>query len=200
MKKQILMMLLLVVTVSGYAQEKKWEHHLHVSGGLLIDREWEKSKTGVSMNIGYGLNYYFSEHWSLMAGLDIRRDTENFFSSVGDGGDTDDFTFLDIPLSMQYHVDRWSFGLGPVFSFCVSNDSYYIDSPNSPYSALDGKEKIKSFYVGLQPSVKYRLSRYFLLGIDGQFGLQDVNKSYDLNIPIGHKYLHNIVATFGVVF
>ena len=200
MKKQILMTLLFVATVGGYAQEKKWEHHLHVSSGLLIDREWEESKTGVSMNIGYGLNYYFSEHWSLMAGLDIRRDTENFFSSVGDGGDTDDFTFLDIPFSMQYHVNRWSFGLGPVFSFCVSNDSYYIDSPNSPYSALDGKEKIKDFYVGMQPSIRYRFGRHVVLGIDGHIGLQDMKKSYDINVPISHKYLHIIVATVGIVF
>lgn len=198
--RKIVIALLLMAAVNGYSQDRKWEHNIYVAGGLLIDREWGESETGVSMKLGYGLNYYFSEHWSLMPGIDIRRDAENFFSSAKDGADSDDFVFLDIPVLAQYHIDRWSFGLGPVFSFCVSNDSYYIDSPNSPYSALDGKEKIKSFYVGLQPSVKYRLSRYFLLGIDGQFGLQDVNKSYDLNIPIGHKYLHNIVATFGVVF
>jgi hypothetical protein len=44
---------------------------------LLIDREWGENETGVSMKLGYGLNYYFSEHWSMMPGIDIRRDTEH---------------------------------------------------------------------------------------------------------------------------
>ena len=122
---------------------------------------WGESETGVSMKLGYGLNYYFSEHWSLMPGIDIRQDAENFFSSAKAGADSDDFVFLDIPILAQYHLDRWAFGLGPVFSFCVSN---------------------------------------FRIGIDGQIGLHDVRKSYGFETQTTNKYLHNIVATIGVVF
>ena len=150
------------------------------------------------MKLGYGLNYYFSEHWSLMPGIDIRRDAENFFSSAKDGADSDDFVFLDVPVLAQYHVDRWTFGLGPVFSFCVSNDTYYVD--HDPNSELNGKNKIKDFYLGLQPSVKYRIGKHFLVGIDGQIGLHDVRKSYGFETQTTNKYLHNIVATIGVVF
>ena len=194
----IVFALLLMAAVNGYSQDRKWEHNIYVAGGLLIDREWGESETGVSMKLGYGLNYYFSEHWSLMPGIDIRRDAENFFSSAKDGADSDDFVFLDVPVLAQYHVDRWTLGLGPVFSFCVSNDTYYVD--HDPNSELNGKNKIKDFYLGLQPSVKYRIGKHFLVGIDGQIGLHDVRKSYGFETQTTNKYLHNIVATIGVVF
>jgi hypothetical protein len=198
MKKIIISALLLMAAVNGYSQDRKWEHNIYVAGGLLIDREWGESETGVSMKLGYGLNYYFSEHWSMMPGIDIRQDAENFFSSAKDGADSDDFVFLDVPVLAQYHVDRWTFGLGPVFSFCVSNDTYYVD--HDPNSELNGKNKIKDFYLGLQPSVKYRIGKHFLVGIDGQIGLHDVRKSYGFETQTTNKYLHNIVATIGVVF
>ena len=198
MKKIIISALLLMAAVSGFSQDRKWEHNIYVAGGLLIDREWGESETGVSMKLGYGLNYYFSEHWSLMPGIDIRQDAENFFSSAKDGADSDDFVFLDVPVLAQYHVDRWTFGLGPVFSFCVSNDTYYVD--HDPNSELNGKNKIKDFYLGLQPSIKYRIGKHFLVGIDGQIGLHDVRKSYGFETQTTKKYLHNIVATIGVVF
>lgn len=194
----IVFALLLMAAVSGFSQDRKWEHNIYVAGGLLIDREWGESETGVSMKLGYGLNYYFSEHWSLMPGIDIRRDAENFFSSAKVGADSDDFVFLDVPVLAQYHLDRWTFGLGPVFSFCVSNDTYYVD--HDPNSELNGKNKIKDFYLGLQPSVKYRIGKHFLVGIDGQIGLHDVRKSYGFETQTTNKYLHNIVATIGVVF
>ena len=196
--RKIVIALLLMAAVSGFSQDRKWEHNIYVAGGLLIDREWGESETGVSMKLGYGLNYYFSEHWSLMPGIDIRQDAENFFSSAKAGADSDDFVFLDIPILAQYHLDRWAFGLGPVFSFCVSNDTYYVD--HDPNSELNGKNKIKDFYLGLQPSVKYRIGKHFLVGIDGQIGLHDVRKSYGFETQTTNKYLHNIVATIGVVF
>ena len=198
MKKIIISALLLMAAVSGFSQDRKWEHNIYVAGGLLIDREWGESETGVSMKLGYGLNYYFSEHWSMMPGIDIRRDAENFLSSDKDGADSDDFVFLDVPVLAQYHVDRWTFGLGPVFSFCVSNDTYYVD--HDPNSELNGKNKIKDFYLGLQPSIKYQIGRHFRIGIDGQIGLHDVRKSYGFETQTTNKYLHNIVATIGVVF
>ena len=194
----IVFALLLMAAVNGFSQDRKWEHNIYVAGGLLIDREWGESETGVSMKLGYGLNYYFSEHWSLMPGIDIRQDAENFFSSAKDGAASDDFVFLDVPVLAQYHVDRWAFGLGPVFSFCVSNDTYYVD--HDPNSELNGKNKIKNFYLGLQPSIKYQIGRHFRIGIDGQIGLHDVRKSYGFETQTTNKYLHNIVATIGVVF
>ena len=159
----IVFALLLMAAVSGFSQDRKWEHNIYVAGGLLIDREC----------------------------------TEHFFSSELYGEDSDDFIFLDVPVIAQYHLGRWAFGLGPVFSFCISNDQYHYDYPTSK---LNGKDKIKKFYLGLQPSIKYQIGRHFRIGIDGQIGLHDVRKSYGFETQTTNKYLHNIVATIGVVF
>ena len=51
MKKIIISALLLMAAVSGFSQDRKWEHNIYVAGGLLIDREWGESETGVSMKL-----------------------------------------------------------------------------------------------------------------------------------------------------
>ena len=60
MKKIIISALLMMAAVNGYSQNQKWEHNIYVAGGLLIDREWGESETGVSMKLGYGLRKTFS--------------------------------------------------------------------------------------------------------------------------------------------
>lgn len=199
-EKNLIMALMMAMlpAVCAFAQERKWEHNVYVAGGLLIDREWGKNETGVSMKLGYGLNYNFTEQWSIMSGLAIRRDAEHFFSSELYGEDSDDFLFLDIPVLMQFHASRWTFGLGPVLSFCIVNDSYHKDRVDSPYTELNGNDKIKNFYFSLQPCVRYHISGHFWLGVEGNIGLMNVNKTYDLPIPFSDKYLHNVMAVVGI--
>ena len=197
MNRYLLSILLFMTAVCACAQEKKWGHNIYVAGGLLIDREWGKNETGTSMKLGYGLNYNFSEQWSIMSGLAIRRDAEHFFSSELYGEDSDDFQFLDIPVLMQFNVNKWAFGLGPVFSFCIVNDEYHLDRVDSPYTELNGNNKIKTFYFSLQPCVRYNISRHFWLGVEGNIGLMNVNKTYDLPIPFSKKYLHNAMVVVG---
>lgn len=201
MKRTLISVLLLVAAVCVEAQEKKWEHNLYVAGGLLIDREWGENETGLSMKLGYGLNYYFSKSWSLMPGIAVTQEVQKPFTS-SDGGDEDNFTFLDVPVVMQFHTGGWTFGLGPVFRFCISNDRYYIDAITiCPEPSLNDKEKLKTLSFGLQPSIKYQLSRHFLIGVEGNIGLTNVNKPYDNVLRlISSKHLHSVVATVGFRF
>jgi hypothetical protein len=34
--------------------------------------------------------------------------------------------------------------------------------------------------------------------VEGNIGLMNVNKTYDLPIPFGKKYLHNVMAVVGI--
>ena len=116
-----------------------------------------------------------------------------------DGADIDRFAFLDIPLVAQLHLgsghNKWVAGLGPVFSFCVSNDNYYIDGdPNSP---LNGKDKIKDFSLELQPSVMYEVGK-FRFGMEGLIGLLDIKRRYPQTS--GSIHMHSIMATVGFNF
>lgn len=103
MKRTFLIIRNVADILAANAQAKKWEHNIYLSGGLLIDKTNSGSDTGLSARIGYGLNRYFSEKFSVMAGVALRNVTESPFSSK-DGSDDDKFTFLDIPIVAQYHM------------------------------------------------------------------------------------------------
>ena len=193
MKRTFLLMLLLTGILTANAQAKKWEHNIYLSGGLLINKTNSGSDTGLSARIGYGLNRYFSEKFSVMAGVALRNVTESPFSSK-DGSDDDKFTFLDIPIVAQYHMagqgNGWVFGLGPVLSFTANNDTYNIDAdPNSPHNHID---KLKNFGLGLQPSVFYQIGK-FRIGAEAYVGLTNMEKK--TTHTNGSHYIHDTVVT-----
>lgn len=161
----------------------------------MFDHRSGYSDKGLSLSFSYGLNYYLSSSFSIKTGLGIRQETVNAFSS-DDGGDDDSFTFMDIPVTAQYHNNGWTLGLGPVFSLCAANDTYYNDAnPNDP---LDGKDKLKTFSLGLQPSISYQLSRHFDIGLSADINLTNMQKSYPM--ISGSQHIHNVQATVGYRF
>ena len=198
MKKLLLTVLFLTSLIAG-AQERKWEHRIYVGAGLMNECAEGYSGSGLALKAGYGLRYFCAEQWSLTAGVTLRDVTENAFKNTLEGADDDHFTFLDVPAIAQYHVGRgkgsWSLGLGPVFSFCIANEHYYVDAdPDSPLNQLD---KCKKFAFGLQPSITYQLSRRWEIGIEANIGLTNIENTH--NLTIGSKHLHDVTATIGIV-
>ena len=57
MRLTILATLLMLTSITSNAQEKKFEHNIYVSGGLFIDNTSGDTETGMSIKMGYGLNY-----------------------------------------------------------------------------------------------------------------------------------------------
>jgi hypothetical protein len=188
------MVMLLLASAGMKAQEKKWEHQMFVSTGILLNRENGSCETGLSTQLGYGLNHFLSEKFSLMPGAVLRYASENGFKSSQDGADDDNFVFADIPLMALYHVsghaNGWMLGIGPVFSFALDKDNYYNDA--NPSDPLNGKSKIKTFGLGLQPSVTYKLGR-FRLGVEGHINLTNMQEKYDR--VSSSKQLHHVVAS-----
>ncbi len=172
MKKYLLFALFLSAVVAAQAQERKWEHQFHVSAGVQIDNT---DNTGSSTGIGYSLGRFLRPDFSLTAGVALRYEVENMFDSL-DGADDDDYTFVDFSVAARYHTGHWTFGLGPVFSFCTRNDTYYIDA--NPTDPMNDKEKLHTFGLGLKPSVMYDLGRHFRLGVEGHIGLNDMRIDY----------------------
>lgn len=198
MKKILLSIMLASCVCSMQAQTKKWEHNILASAGLLIDHTDGTTDEGLSLKLGYGLNHYFSDTFSLMPCIALRQETVGLTSSK-EGADDDAFLFLDVPVVAQFHLtadnSKWVLGLGPVLSFCLQNDTYYIDA--NPGSPLNGKDKIKTFGLSLQPSVMYETG-HFRIGMEGTIGLTDIKENHGLTS--GSKHLHNIMATIGYHF
>lgn len=196
MKKISIVLLLLASCIGATsAQERKWEHSINLSAGLYLDGTVADYDTGLSLKFGYGLAYRFAEQFSVKTGIAMRGDAESAFQQW-EGGDYDTFEFIEVPLVARYHTkDHVVFGLGPVFAFCTSNDTYYIDA--DPQSPLNGKPKIKNFYVGLQPSIIYQW-KHFALGVEATCGLMDVKLNHGLTT--GSKYLNQVMGSISYRF
>ena len=199
--KKIILCLMLGLGLCGEAQSQKMklEHNVYLSTGWLSISDDGHMDHGLTFRAGYGLNCYLSERFSVMPGVAIRGEVEDGLAEHLDGADIDRFAFLDIPVVAQLHLgsghNKWVAGLGPVFSFCVSNDNYYIDGdPNSP---LNGKDKIKDFSLELQPSVMYEVGK-FRFGMEGLIGLLDIKRRYPQTSDSIH--LHSVMATVGFHF
>ena len=200
MKRILLgLMLGLGLCAETQAQTMRLEHNIYLSTGWLSKFDDGHLEHGLTLRAGYGLNCYFSEQFSVMPGVAVREEIEGGLGENLDGDDSDHFVFLDFPVVAQLHLgngpNKWVVGLGPVFSFCVSNDTYYIDAdPNSP---LNGKNKIKDFSMELQPSVMYEVGK-FRFGMEGHIGLLDIKRNYPQTS--GSIHLHSIMATVGFHF
>lgn len=196
MKRISIALLLLIGFIeAAAAQERKWEHSVSISAGQFQDGTLVSYDTGLSVKFGYGLAYRFAEQLSVKTGIAMRGDAESAFQQW-EGGDYDVFEFIEVPLVARYHTkDNLVLALGPVFAFCTYNDTYYIDA--DPQSPLNGKPKIKDFYVGLQPSIMYQW-KHFALGIEVTCGLMDVKLNHGLTT--GSKYLRQVMGSVAYRF
>lgn len=163
---------------SVYSQTKSWEHNAYVGIGYVNGIN-DDDNYHFAIHLGYGINHYFTEHWSLMPGVGIRLKLSSGNSS-SDGNNNSSCTFLDIPILAQYHLspqgsNGFVFEAGPVFSFLVNNDAIHYRSLD------DGEIKtvdiFKSFDVGVRPAVYYQLGKV-RLGVQAHFGLLDIRKEY----------------------
>jgi hypothetical protein len=192
--KKICIALMLLTALAAQAQQRKWENKFYAGAGLMASKTDADNAHGLALQAGYALTYHFSRQWSLMPGVAVRNVAENGFGSSADGADDDVFTFLDIPLLVQHRVGSGkgstTLGLGPVFSFCVDNDAYYIDA--EPQSPLNKLAKCNLFSLGLQPSLDHRLTNHFSLGLDAYICLTNLKRNHGLTS--GSKRIHCLTA------
>lgn len=172
------------------AQERKWEHSIYAGAGVFVANDNHSVSKPFGLQAGYGLSYFVADRWAIHSGVGIQQ-----LATYGTL-----LTYLDIPLTLQYHTigsnNHWTFGLGPVISFCISNDEYNMD--NTPDDTLLRKKRFKSYNFGLQPSIAYNLSNHWRIGIDGKIGLMNVKASYK-NVS-GSTYLHSIMLSMNYLF
>ena len=198
--KKLLLSIALVLGMNNVvqAQTKKFEHNIYWSAGMVTEASHYGSINGYSFRTGYGLNCYFSEKFSLMPCITLRQEIETLsFNEVG--ADPFCYTFVDVPVMAQFHLPagkcKWVFGVGPMFSYCIGKDSYYIDAV--PDHWLNGKEKLNDFSVGVQPSIMFEFWK-MRIGVEGNIGLTNVRKKYDPSFE--NTYIHGIVGTVNFHF
>lgn len=197
--KKFCMALLLMAGLVGTvaAQEKKWEHGVQLSAGVLTDQEGTDFDYGLSVKLGYSVAHRFTEQFSLKTGAAIRRDMEHAFRHL-DGGYSDEFSYVEVPVIARWHMDDgFVFAVGPVLNILVDGTNpvdYYDIIFCEHVRALDA---LKPLYVGLQPSVMYEWGKHVRVGVEANVGLMNIRKFPDL---YSEQYLRQVMLTVGYSF
>lgn len=199
-KRHALLVLMLLCALGLTAQTRHWQHALQAGAGLMVNDHGYRTETGLASAVGYTLGYRFAYRWSAAAGVTIRNVAENVFADALEGADDDTFTFLDVPLQVRLHFGSGmgicTAGLGPVLSFCIQNDTYYIDAnPDSPLNTLN---KCRPLSLGLQPTFSCQLTRHLFIGADAHLALTNQKDTHHLTQ--GSKRIHSFIAKIGFCF
>ncbi|MBO7595385.1 MAG: hypothetical protein J6T12_10465 [Salinivirgaceae bacterium] len=197
-RQTIAAVLLLSCTIGSHAQ--KLENDLFVSLGRFIEADTDTIGTtkGQTKKIGYGLNFYLTDNYSVMAAVVSHFDTEkSIFESAK-------YTFIDVPILFQYHttnngVGNLMLGCGPVISKCIHNDYYETDDSRH---GLNHKKKIKEVNFSLMPCIAYEM-QILRFQIDANIGLRDMKRQYKVrdtgdSLTPGQNHLHNVCFTLGI--
>lgn len=183
------------ITHPAAAQKKRWEHNLYESVGRVNKFDSHDEQT-IAIRLGYGINYYLTEKWSVMSGVALRMKT---------CGETNEFsgrcssTYLDFPILTQYHTkgekDKgFVVECGPVLSFLTHEKKW---------TGLSwGYKRYKNFDIGIRPGIYYEIS-HWRFGVQSHIGLLDIKRKYKqeshYNPPILNKYhTFDVTATISV--
>ena len=193
-KKLATILLLLLVSLSGYSQ-MSWK----VKAGVNISdiTNWELADYKPGYQFGVGMDYYFNDHWgiqpSLMLiskGYKIKGDYPPFINKseqLKSYDITDNKVYVELPLLLTYR-----FNVSEKFKLIFSGGGYVAygiaGKTKNTATLLNGstrKEKMDSFSEGVEKfdtglaagaSLEYK--EKYSIGLSGDFGLQSTQSTF----------------------
>lgn len=187
MKKFLMTAVLGMFALAGFSQVK-WDARLGVNFSNLTGDGDTKALTGFTL--GVGMDYGFSENWSLQSGL--------MFTSKGFKV-KDAFKarpiYLDIPILAAYKFNisdntKFVINAGPYLAFGLGGKVKYDGGGDEKVFGDDGW---KRFDLGIQYGIGLELSDRYLINLTGQNGFIDVAdggdaKNMSFAIGLGFRF------------
>ena len=193
-KKLATILLLLLVSLSGYSQ-MSWK----VKAGVNISdiTNWELADYKPGYQFGVGMDYYFNDHWgiqpSLMLiskGYKIKGDYPPFINKseqLKSYDITDNKVYVELPLLLTYR-----FNVSGKYKLIFSGGGYVgygiAGKTKNTATLLDGstrKEKMDSFSEGVEKfdtglaagaTLEYKVK--YSIGLSSDFGLQSTQSTF----------------------
>lgn len=194
MKKFLMTAVLGMFALAGFSQVK-WDARLGVNFSNLTGDGDTKALTGFTL--GVGMDYGFSENWSLQSGLMI--------SSKGwkykEEGEKMTFRpiYLDIPILAAYKFNisdntKFVINAGPYLAFGLGGKAKYGDVDYKLFKSDEGDWK--RFDLGIQYGIGLELSEHYLINLTGQNGFicpwdvdeGDKPKNMTFSIGVGYRF------------
>lgn len=201
MKKFLMTAVLGMFALAGFSQVK-WDAKLGMNFSNITKVDNTKALPG--FQLGVGMDYGFSESWSLQSGLII--------SSKGykyDAEDAHDYSFkarpiyLDIPILAAYKFNisdntKFVINAGPYLAFGLGGKCKYDEGEDSKlFKGEDGDDaEMKRFDLGIQYGVGLEINEHYLVNLTGQNGFISPNnwdegkdyKNMTFSIGVGYRF------------
>lgn len=189
MKKFLMTAVLGMFALAGFSQVK-WDAKFGMNFSNVT--KYDDAKALPGFQLGVGMDYGFSESWSLQSGLMIS----------SKGYKVKDYAkvrpiYLDIPILAAYKFNisdntKFVINAGPYLAFGLGG--------KVKYDGIDESEKIfgddgwKRFDLGIQYGVGLELSDRYLINLTGQNGFispadgEDNPKNMTFSIGVGYRF------------
>lgn len=202
MKKFLMTAVLGMFALAGFSQVK-WDARVGMNFSNVTKADNTKALPG--FQLGVGMDYGFSENWSLQSGLMI--------SSKGYKYDYKDEyyneshkarpIYLDIPILAAYKFNisdntKFVINAGPYLAFGLGGKCKYDEGGDYKlFKGEDGDDaEMKRFDLGIQYGIGLEISEHYLVNLTGQNGFISPNnidgfkdyKNMTFSIGVGYRF------------
>lgn len=185
MKKFLMTAVLGMFALAGFSQVK-WDARVGMNFSNMTKAEGTKALPG--FNLGVGMDYGFSENWSLQSGLMI--------SSKGykiKDYSKDRPIYLDIPILAAYKFNisdntKFVINAGPYLAFGLGGKCKFDEGGDYKlFKGEDGEDaEYSRFDLGIQYGIGLEIGEHYLVNLTGQNGFIspfDYSDGYDGDKP-----------------
>lgn len=198
MKKFLMTAVLGMFALAGFSQVK-WDARVSMNFSNMTKAEGTKALPG--FNLGVGMDYGFSENWSLQSGLMI--------SSKGykiKDYSKDRPIYLDIPILAAYKFNisdntKFVINAGPYLAFGLGGKCKFDEGGDYKlFKGEDGEDaEYSRFDLGIQYGIGLEIGDHYLVNLTGQNGFispfdypdgydGDKPKNMTFSIGVGYRF------------
>ena len=189
MKKSILFVLFALISVAGFSQITGWNAKVGMNFSNVT--KYDDAKALPGFQLGVGMDYGFSESWSLQSGLLIS----------SKGYKIEDVKvrpiYLDIPILAAYKFNisdntKFVINAGPYLAFGLGGKAKDDNFDLKLFKSDEGDWK--RFDLGIQYGIGLELSDRYLINLTGQNGFispvdgGDDPKNMTFSIGVGYRF------------
>ena len=197
MKKFLMTAVLGMFALGGFSQVK-WDAKFGMNFSNMTKDSEAKALPG--FHLGVGMDYGFSENWSLQSGLLIS--SKGYKYKEGEYKETTRPIYLDIPILAAYKFNisdntKFVINAGPYLAFGLGG--------KNKVDGIDESEKVfgddgwKRFDLGIQYGVGLEIGEHYLVNLTGQNGFispydfpdgydGDKPKNMTFSIGVGYRF------------
>lgn len=192
MKKFLMTAVLGMFALAGFSQVK-WDAKVGMNFSNMT--KFDDTKALPGFNLGVGMDYGFSENWSLQSGLMIS----------SKGYKVKDYAkvrpiYLDIPILAAYKFNisdntKFVINAGPYLAFGLGGKYKYDEGEDVKiFKDYDKKKGWKRFDLGIQYGIGLELNDRYLINLTGQNGFispadgGENPKNMTFSIGVGYRF------------